>query len=110
MADRELVVQVVHEVGRRARGEDTAGLAHPSAIRAKLADQLGRAQAAAPFALPGRAGAVLERALAPLLAREREHAAATVEVLHQLDHLLRLQDERIAALEGEIEQLRRATP
>lgn len=100
------VVRVVTEVGRRARGAQLDGLAHPLRVEERFADDLGTATAHAGVPVRSRAGEIAARATAPLLDQQRRYNDAVLDALHQLDHRFRWQDERIRRLEAEVDELR----
>ncbi len=105
-SDRDLVRRVIAETGRRARDEAPAGLAHPSAVDRKLHEHLARAQADAGFPVEGRAAALVERGLSAAVAAQRRYNESLVEIIHQLDHRTRAQEERIRHLEADVAALR----
>lgn len=106
MADEELVVQVIAEVGRRARGVHLEGLAHPVAVDARFGDDLDEATGHADIPVRSRSAGAVARALVPVLDEQRAFNHALVDALHQLDHRARWQDDRIRKLEAEVDELR----
>lgn len=107
MADDALVLRVIREAGRRARGEPLAGLGHPVAVDAKLAEHLEAATAHRTAPQGGRRAQIVNAALEPVLDQQGAFNEAVIEVLHQLDHRTRAQQERIRDLEAELDRLRR---
>ena len=100
------VVRVVTEIGRRARGAQLDGLAHPLQVVERFGEDLDTATAHAGVRPRTRVGQLAERANAPLLDEQRSYNEAVVDALHQLDHRFRWQDERIRRLEAEVDELR----
>lgn len=100
------VIRTITEVGRRARAERLGGVALVLDVEQRFADDLGVATAHADVPVHSRAGEVAARATAPLLDHQRRYNEAVLDALHQLDHRMLWQDERIRQLELEVDELR----
>lgn len=106
MADEDLVVQIINEVGRRARHVQLDGLGHPVQIEARFADDLDALTGFADIPARTRPAQALARGLGALIEDQRAFNHALVDALHQLDHRARWQDERIRQLEIQVDELR----
>lgn len=106
VADEDLVVQIITEVGRRARLAQLDGLGHPVQIEARFGDDLQSLTDHADLPTRTRAAGAVARAIAPVLDEQRAFNQALVDALHQADHRARWQDERIRRLEREVDELR----
>lgn len=106
MADEDLVVQIITEVGRRARLAQLDGLGHPVQIEARFGEDLQALTDHADLPTHSRAAGAIARAISPVLDEQRAFNQALVDALHQADHRARWQDERIRRLEREVDELR----
>jgi hypothetical protein len=107
VADEELVVRIIEEVGRRARHAHLDGLAHPVQVDARFADDLDALTGRADIPARTRSAQAIARGLGSLVEDQRAFNHALVDALHQLDHRARWQDDRIRELEAEVDELRR---
>lgn len=106
VADEQLVVQVITEVGRRARRQHLQGISHPLQAEARFGDDLDALTARADIAVRTRPAQALAAGLGSVLDDQRAFNHALVDALHQLDHRARWQAARIADLEAEVDDLR----
>jgi len=106
VAEEQLVVQVITEVGRRARGLHLDGIGHPLQAEARFGDDLDALTTRADIPVRSRSAQALVAALGSVVDDQRAFNHALVDALHQLDHRARWQAARIAELEAEVDELR----